>query len=70
MPLKSQIYLVTSVCQDGSRGPIRKVVKIYMEIPGGSVVRTAKGPSSVAGQGIPTLTFVKLNVFLKMKGSS
>ena len=41
---------MTSVCQDGSRGPIRKVVKINMEIPGGPVVRTAKGPSSVAGQ--------------------
>ena len=50
VPLISQIYLMTSVCQDGSRGPIRKVVKINMEIPGGPVVRTAKGPSSVAGQ--------------------
>lgn len=36
------------------------------------MVRTAKGPSSVAGQGtkIPTLIFVKLNVVLKAKGSS
>lgn len=35
------------------------------------MVRTAKGPSSVAGQGtkIPVLIFVKLND-LKAKGSS